>query len=649
MFRPREMRKVELAVPVGSIVTVTEVLASSGVFHHIPTAGVTGGQRLPHGRDWAQQPAEFVALEQRVMAVMSVLNVDEGPVPSDTLHLIEPEVAQLDVEHLESETQVYVEDLEAEEQKLVQLERYVDQLQLVADLPIELDALRGLRYAVVLVGTIPVVNLDRLESSLEHIPSALVTLRRGQHLATVVLMGARRDAEIIDRAARSAYLNPLAIPEAYRGTPAEVTLALQAGIARTQQRIAEYHEAIERLHLVRVRHLRHLLWRVRASRGMAETISRYGRLRYTYLIEGWVPTSQVSDLKQSIEQISDKVLFETSQPWRHEVVRIPVAIDNPSPFKAFQSLVTNYGYPRYGELDPTFLLAMTFPLIFGMMFGDIGHGLMLAAIGVLLAGRRIRALRRLSGLGTVVALCGAAATVFGFLYGSLFGFEGVFRPLWAHPLENIMQTLLFAVGAGVVLLSVGMVANGVNAAMARQWGRMLFDHHGLAGLVFYWSVIGLSAGALLEGLPISPALFGSLAIVSGLTLAFSGVLERLVGGHRPLFEDSLIIQLVRAPMVLFETAIGLFSDTLSYVRIGAFAVAHGALSMVVFILADLVSQTGGTGYWIVVVLGNLFVVGFEGLIVGIQTLRLEYYEFFSKFFSARGERYTPLSLLPRRR
>ena len=258
-------------------------------------------------------------------------------------------------------------------------------------------------------------------------------------------------------------------------------------------------------------------------------------------------------------------------------------------------------------------------------------------------------MRPLSDLGTVVAPCGVVATFFGILYGSMFGFEGMFRPLWNHPLENIAQTLLFAVGVGVVLLSVGMVANSINAAMARQWGRMLFDHHGLAGLIFYWSVVRLAAGALLEGLPINVASFGSLAIVSGLALAFSGVLERLVEGQRPLFEDSLPLQLVRAPMVLFETAIGLFSNTLSYVRIGAFAVAHGALSTVVFILADLVDQTGGTGYWIMVVLGNIFIIGFEGLIVGIQTLRLEYYEFFSKFFSGGGERYAPLALLPQKR
>jgi len=105
------------------------------------------------------------------------------------------------------------------------------------------------------------------------------------------------------------------------------------------------------------------------------------------------------------------------------------------------------------------------------------------------------------------------------------------------------------------------------------------------------------------------------------------------------------IYLMRAIFELFETFISLFSNTLSYVRMGAFAVAHGALSLVVFIIAEAVSPGQGLGYWIILALGNVFVIGFEGMIVGIQTLRLEYYEFFSKFFSGGGIRYRPLTLI----
>jgi len=165
--------------------------------------------------------------------------------------------------------------------------------------------------------------------------------------------------------------------------------------------------------------------------------------------------------------------------------------------------------------------------------------------------------------------------------------------------------------------------------------------------MFYWSLVGLAARAFMSSLPVSPMLLVALAAVFGLVVAFAELLENLLQGHRPLIEGSLGTYLMQAFFELFETVIGLLSNTLSYVRMGAFAVAHGALSLVVFILAGIISPARGVGYWVVVALGNLFVIGFEGMIVGIQTLRLEYYEFFSKFFSGNGVRYRPLTLIQR--
>ncbi len=127
---------------------------------------------------------------------------------------------------------------------------------------------------------------------------------------------------------------------------------------------------------------------------------------------------------------------------------------------------------------------------------------------------------------------------------------------------------------------------------------------------------------------------------------FSEVLIHLVEGERPLIEGGLGTYAIQAPMEWFEAVISFLSNSLSYVRIGAFAIAHGVLSSVFFILAALVSPSHGVGYWIVVAIGNVFIVGFEGLIVGIQTMRLEYYEFFSKFFTGGGMRFEPLTLGP---
>jgi V/A-type H+-transporting ATPase subunit I len=321
-------------------------------------------------------------------------------------------------------------------------------------------------------------------------------------------------------------------------------------------------------------------------------------------------------------------------------------LDNPWPLRGFQSLVTNYGHPSYGELDPTVLLALTFPLVFGVMFGDVGQGLLLTLVGLLFASRRVRSLRKFAEIGVVLAACGVAATIFGFLYGSVFGFEDLLQPLWIRPLEQITDVLLVAVAMGGGILSLGMVTNMVNAALESRWGHFIFGHHGLAGLLFYWSALGVAI-SLVSSAPLLPVTVLIVVMaLSGVALTFGELFQRLVEGEETLIEEGIGTYLMQAFFELFEVVIGLLSNTLSYVRMGAFAVAHGALSLVVFILAELVSPTRGLGYWLVVVLGNLFIIGFEGMIVGIQTLRLEYYEFFSKFFSGTGVVFHPLALIP---
>ncbi|MBN2004099.1 MAG: hypothetical protein JXA21_12155 [Anaerolineae bacterium] len=652
MFRSQIMRRVELVVPEQDVVQVTEALAASGIFH-LTRSEFTGDEVLNSDSKWHTWVTEFTGLERRIMSVFEALGVKTGS-PPKTAHLIEPGVAQRDIEHLEQEIQIPLHEMEAAQRRLAQLERYRTQLEPIRDLDIDLSVLRKLRYTYIALGMIPTANVERLRSSLEHVPFGLVTLQRTENLTVVVLFGLQRDAQILDRSARSAYLNPLNLPETYRGSPTEAIAALHAGIERTRQHIVETKAELEQLQKLYLRRLRHLLWRVRASRKLVETILKYGRLRYTYLIAGWVPAPKVELLKQQLEVVSQNVSIEVTTPQCDsdaprddhiiEDEDIPVALNNPPLIRAFQGLVTTYGYPRYGELDPVMIVALTFPLIFGIMFGDVGHGLLLTAAGLLIASRKVRSLRRMSNMGVVVAVCGVSAIVFGFLYGSIFGFEDVLKPLWMQPLENIMDILLVTVGVGVGLLNLGMLYNIINHAMTKRWGRMLFDRNGLAGILFYWSLLGLVAGMFVPNFPVNASICSLVAVVAGIGITFSTLFERLLEKKRPLVEGGAMY-LMEAFFELFETVIGFLSNTLSYVRMGAFAVAHGALSLVVFIIAEIASPTRGFGYWIVVALGNLFVIGFEGMIVGIQTLRLEYYEFFSKFFVGGGSRYHPLSLL----
>jgi V/A-type H+-transporting ATPase subunit I len=644
MFFPEEMTEVELVLPAEKAVAVTGVLAEAGIFHQIDSSYASTEMGLEAADGWQQRSSTFATLEHRLLSIMELLGVEEGtPPPVDMSTVTDAETAEAATERLEKRVQAVIGDLAGERERVELLQSYIRQLEPIRQVEAPVNVLGEAEYVFSILGVIPVDNLERLQMSLGHIPFTLLTLWKDNRRAVVLLAGMQQHADILDRAARSAYLNALSLPEEYQGTPQQIIERLRSEIGQVHQKMVERKGRTAKLREEYQEQLQALLWRVRTGRMLAGALARFGKLHYTYLTVGWVPTSRLVTLVGQLKRVSDEILIETSLAKRGRADRdVPVSLKNPGILRAFQQLVTTYGRPRYEEIDPTLFIAITFPILFGAMFGDVGHGFVLALLGGLLASRKIRALRSMARLGTVVAICGLSAMLFGFLYGSVFGWEQALPALWLHPMENIMQILLVAITVGVVLLSVGFLTGILNAWVARDWGRLLFEHNGIAGLLLYWSLLGLAAGAFVPGFFIPSGVFIGLAAVSGLAVTFSVPLGRLVEGRRPLIEGGVVTYAVQIVFEMFETLIGLVSNSLSYVRVGAFAVAHAGLSAVIFILADLVSPARGVGYWVTVVLGNLFIIGFEGMIVGIQTLRLEYYEFFSKFFTGGGARYRPL-------
>lgn len=648
MFYPQEMTEVEMIVPAKDLLAVTNVLADQGIFHQVDASYLSSEVELGAADSWQEKAAAYAALERRLLMVMQTLRVKESaPTFNAQASIIEIEAITALIEPVEQEVKKISEQLASRHKKLDQTKISLHQLEPVADLDLDLSEIRNPRYIFSILGTIPAANLERLKTSLVRTPFVLLTLRQDNQKCVVWLAGSQNNADILNRAARSAYLNPLNIPDTYQGTPTEIIATLQANIQETQQEIDRLEAALSDLRQTRQQEMQTLLWQVGVSRMLANAIAHFGRLRHTYLIVGWVPSVGLVNLTQQLRQASSQTLIDTTPSKRSTANGdVPVALRNPGILGAFQPLVTTYAQPSYEEIDPTLLIMLTFPLLFGAMFGDVGHGLILFLLGLLLRSRKVEALRSMASLGTVIVACGASATVFGFLYGSIFGLEETLPALWLQPMENIMTILIVAVGAGVILLSTGFLIGILNAWLVRDWGRLFFDHNGIAGCAFYWSMLGLAASVMIDGFPVSPTVIAIPLALAGVSVMFSEVLKRLVAGHRPLVDEGLGTYFIQAFFELFEILISLFSNSLSYVRVGAFAVAHGGLSAVIFILAELVGPSGSVGYWLVLILGNLFIVGFEGLIVGIQTMRLEYYEFFSKFFRGSGLRYKPLTLMP---
>lgn len=650
MFYPQEMTEIQLIVPSRDLMAVTKALADQGVFHQVDGSYLGSEKETNPANSWSEKSSAYAGFERRVLNLMQTLGIEENAqLPANWNELIDGDEVRSILEQIEAQVKQADEKAAGDQKHLEQLQNTLLQLEPISDLDVEVSEFCCPDFLFSMLGLIPSANIERLETSVSRVPHVLLPLRSENDRAVVWLAGPRRNADILDRAARSAYLNPLALPETYQGNPAEIIASLRAEIDQAQVHIAENASVMAGIKKERSAQLQTLLLRVRSSHLLADAIGRFGRLHYTYLIIGWVPTANLAAFSQRLKGNSKDLLIETFPTSRNSSrANVPVSLNNPRVLQPFQTLVTTYARPRYEEVDPTVLIALTFPLLFGAMFGDVGQGLVLALLGALVSSKRISALKSLAGLGRLVTICGVVAMLFGFLYGSVFGVETLLPALWMRPMENILQILLIAIGAGTILLSVGFIFNIYNAIRVRDWGRLLFDNHGLAGLVLYWSMVGLAGGAYLGKFPLPPVVLIIPAILASAVVMLSEVLKRLLEGHRPLLEGGPGTFAIQAFFELFETLISFLSNSLSYVRVGAFAVAHAGLSAVIFILGGMVSQSHGPGYWLVVVVGNLFIVGFEGLIVGIQTMRLEYYEFFSKFFSGGGMRYEPLTLTPQK-
>ncbi len=641
MFRSRPMRKVELVIPERDVVAVTELLATLRCFHLIEPSGVAGGPSTT----WLERANAYGMLAQRILDLMTLLGVEVGRAPKEPLHLISPDVASRDIDTLEQEARAPVTQLREAQKRLSRLQQARRQVKALLGLNLSLEELRETRYLNVFLGSIPSDNVERLQMSLERIPSVLEVLGQDDRTATVALFGLKRDTDILLRAARSAFLNLFDFPPEAFGKPEDALEGLDASILRTKEQIKDLQATIQRIHETRIRRLHHLLWRVKASQAIVQAIAHYERFRYTYLATGWVPAGKVEVLRRRLAELSPETVLEVRRPTSAERHEAPFEFDNPPFLKLFERLVAIYGYPNYNELDPTPFVALTFPLLFGAMFGDAGHGLFLVALGVLLSSGKLKALRTFKSWGGIVIACGVVATFFGFLYGSVFGYEDVLPALWLQPLKDTTTILMTSVGFGALVLSVGMILHMVDAGIQHAWGRLILDGNGLVGLLFYWALLGLAVGAFNVQIPFSREVLLSTVGLGAVLLFLREWLLSLTHANSSVEEQGLGMTLVEGGFELFEIILSLISNTLSYVRVGAFAVAHGALSLVVFLLAEMLDVQHGAVYWIVVALGNVAVIGFEGMIVGIQTLRLEYYEFFSRFFQGSGERYRPLSLV----
>ena len=328
-------------------------------------------------------------------------------------------------------------------------------------------------------------------------------------------------------------------------------------------------------------------------------------------ITGWTSDRNGQKLRRALELKSSHAILHF--PETPEGSRPPLILQNPwwaKPFEIFAGLL---GTLDRNEADPSRILAIMAPLLFGYMFGDVGQGLVLLLAGVLLQ-KRWPLLR-------ILVANGVSAMLFGFVFGSMFGREDIIPALWVHPVSSPLPVLVVPLVAGVLIILLGLVLNAIESNWRGQWLRWL---HVDAPVVALY--LGIMSAFILEGSA------SMLIIVSALTWYVIGNLL-LAGGN--------LLALLTAIAVLIETMMQLVMNTVSFVRVGAFALAHAGLSLAFNVMADSTGSIVAT--LLILLLGNIIVIVLEGLVVSIQTTRLILFEFFIRFLQADGRVFKPLS------
>lgn len=353
--------------------------------------------------------------------------------------------------------------------------------------------------------------------------------------------------------------------------------------------------------------------------------------RYFYL-SSWVPESKLDEVRSLEDKYDDTLILEKKD---HQVdLNPPTKLTNNKLVKPFEYLVNMYGAPNYNEVDPTGFFALTYLLLYGMMFGDVGQGLVFVLLSFMIE-------KNNQAFGSLLRRIGISATIFGFMYGSVFGIETLIEPILIRPFDNIMTVLIGSVVFGIILLIISY-GIGIYNKLVKQKDleEGVFGKEGIAGLVMMVSFILIILNVVNKS-PVPMSVAVTLLIISIAMMIFKQPVSNLLLKNYPIYETGKSDYYVESSFSIVEALLSVFSNLVSFTRVGAFAINHVGLFMAFQVMSDLAG--GGVGGTIILILGNILIMGLEGMVVFIQGLRLEFYEMFSKYYEGNGHKFSPIS------
>lgn len=506
-----------------------------------------------------------------------------------------------------------VEELKTERN---QLSREIELFEKLKPLRIKMEELRKLRTFKYKVGRINRAYFERLIESVKKDNILILSLNGDENFMWVFII---YEATLeIDKTLSIANFIEHRISENYEGTPRDILWNLWDKYRALEYEIETLKLTLKKKFFENRRYIYKYFDRIYVLKNIYDLVHKFKFTRNFFFISGWSTERLYRELLEYSTSNEEILVLECNL----NNTKAPTLLKNKGFFKHFEFITKMFGTPSNNEIDPTPIISLLFLLFYGMMFGDVGHGLVLTLGGFLIY-RKSK-----SEWFYILGASGISSMIFGILYGSFFGFEEVIKPMWKRPMDNINFFLILSIGFGIATITLAMVLNIVNKIIQGERLKLLFDPNGFPGISLYWILLGSILYMFRNGS------FPMISLVFVATLVALMYLKEIIFG-----EGTVTERIIQGFVEVFEILLGYLSNTLSFLRLGAFALNHAGLFLAFYLMAKMSKNVVGS--LVIILLGNILIIGLEGLIVFIQTLRLEYYEFFTRFFKGEGREFKP--------
>ena len=526
---------------------------------------------------------------------------------------------------------------------IIEKEYFLENIKFLDTADVDISDIKNMKYINYHIGTLTKENRIKLRDNYENISAVVLHIGSSNDGESYLIFSPAKYEEETNKILKSLNFKEIEIPSDIKGNVSETSNIVRSQIAELERIYLEYKDVVSNIN----EHYRSEIIRIYSEIHLEQKIEHMkenvAATKNFFYFSGWIPEGDAESTKNNLEKKYEDIIVVEEKPEEINKEFIPpTKLKNNWVISPFELLVNMYGVPNYNELDPTLFLGVTYLILFGAMFGDVGQGLVFVIIGFLLK-RKAKKGTDAKDYGEILFRIGLSSTFFGFMYGSIFGNEELIHAIVVRPLENINFVLYSAIGFGVILLLISFGMSIYNLAREGDMEECIFGRNGVSGLIFYVALLSLGLQMILNAQLLPNSVFVIIMILALSSLLFKKPLYSLISKKEAEYEEGKSTYYIEGGFDLIETILSLLSNSISFIRIGAFALNHVGLFLAFSTMAKIANSPFISVA--ILVLGNIIIIGLEGLIVLIQGLRLEYYELFSKYFKGDGKTYIPVKFI----